>query len=345
MAALARFEQAKNASLTPEGGSTPTTPLADADDSETESESEIDDEGDPVANMKDAVDINGKKILDPKGRPVVRVCEDEDTCHDLDARNEFAELGQVNGLSPKKPPTIASKQQPAKPPQGGDSVSHIQDRVTALLKAGGTDGNVSASHIQERIAALLKSRTSQTPSLSPPLDEDDISTASEDEEAETSKTSSRTSLSLSQKSSSENKIPSTPKLSGPGSAHSKIPRPQKNDSTLPVADGQIETSTSSSTTCNKDETTSNLTKAPSPVPAPPEVIKSATALVCGVCSLENEVDALTCMVCSNVLDLERLPNYWYCKSTQCRGSVYVNHGDSGACGVCGTKKQAIRWDD
>jgi hypothetical protein len=57
---------------------------------------------------------------------------------------------------------------------------------------------------------------------------------------------------------------------------------------------------------------------------------------CNVCSLDNEIGSLTCTACSNVLDLQLVPNYWRCKSTACIGSQYINSGDAGRCGVCGS---------
>lgn len=59
---------------------------------------------------------------------------------------------------------------------------------------------------------------------------------------------------------------------------------------------------------------------------------------CSVCSSENEHSALTCCICSNVLQVDFVPNSWRCKSLTCKDSKYVNAGDVGLCGVCGTRK-------
>jgi hypothetical protein len=59
---------------------------------------------------------------------------------------------------------------------------------------------------------------------------------------------------------------------------------------------------------------------------------------CPVCSMTNEKIALICMVCSNVLKPEFVPNSWRCQSLTCAGSCYVNGGDVGLCGVCGNRK-------
>lgn len=63
-----------------------------------------------------------------------------------------------------------------------------------------------------------------------------------------------------------------------------------------------------------------------------------SVLSCPVCSVENESVALTCLVCSNVLQPQAIPNSWQCDNSTCRHSRYINAGDVGLCGVCGTKK-------
>jgi hypothetical protein len=61
---------------------------------------------------------------------------------------------------------------------------------------------------------------------------------------------------------------------------------------------------------------------------------------CPICSMKNEPTALTCMACSNVLKPDFVPNSWRCKSETCQGSEYINAGDMGVCGVCGTRKSS-----
>ncbi|KAI9687418.1 MAG: hypothetical protein M1820_010455 [Bogoriella megaspora] len=70
--------------------------------------------------------------------------------------------------------------------------------------------------------------------------------------------------------------------------------------------------------------------------------RTNTASVCPVCSLENDATSLTCIACANVLDLQRVPNHWRCQSPACRGSSYVNAGDSGVCGACGASKRDVK---
>jgi hypothetical protein len=61
-------------------------------------------------------------------------------------------------------------------------------------------------------------------------------------------------------------------------------------------------------------------------------------LSCPICSVENQPTALTCLVCANVLQPDAIPNSWRCGSSTCRDSSYINAGDVGLCGVCGTRK-------
>lgn len=58
---------------------------------------------------------------------------------------------------------------------------------------------------------------------------------------------------------------------------------------------------------------------------------------CPMCSLTNESTALTCGACMNVLRPDAVPNSWRCNSSICTGSVYINSGDVGLCGVCGAR--------
>ncbi|KAF2827551.1 WLM-domain-containing protein [Ophiobolus disseminans] len=76
----------------------------------------------------------------------------------------------------------------------------------------------------------------------------------------------------------------------------------------------------------KDEASGSSPKAPT---------ESTT---CNICSLENEATALTCIACSNVLNPDFVPDHWACRSAACKASQYLNSGDAGACGICGTLK-------
>ncbi|EME77609.1 uncharacterized protein MYCFIDRAFT_145931 [Pseudocercospora fijiensis CIRAD86] len=59
---------------------------------------------------------------------------------------------------------------------------------------------------------------------------------------------------------------------------------------------------------------------------------------CPICSLENAPNSVTCIACSHVLCPKLMPNHWRCKSDLCKGSKYINAGDAGRCGLCGSQK-------
>lgn len=80
----------------------------------------------------------------------------------------------------------------------------------------------------------------------------------------------------------------------------------------------------------QDETVSFTPREPQTTPKP--------TLECPICSLDNQSGALTCAACSNVLDINSVPNHWRCQSSSCRDSAYVNADDAGICGVCGSTK-------
>jgi len=75
---------------------------------------------------------------------------------------------------------------------------------------------------------------------------------------------------------------------------------------------------------------------PPPTAKKPPVSSIETS--CPACSVVNDQMALTCVVCANVLKPDFVPNSWSCNSPTCEGGKYINAGDVGLCGVCGTRK-------
>lgn len=82
-------------------------------------------------------------------------------------------------------------------------------------------------------------------------------------------------------------------------------------------------------------------------PAKPAIPKTASTTTtnvspdridCPMCSMSNDCLNPTCCACANVLDREKMPNYWVCNSEACAGIEYANSGDCGRCGVCGMSK-------
>jgi hypothetical protein len=79
-------------------------------------------------------------------------------------------------------------------------------------------------------------------------------------------------------------------------------------------------------------------------PAIPEKVTTTpkdtpnNTLECPICSMSNDRLSPTCSVCAHVLDKSKMPSYWVCESEACDGTKYINSGDCGRCGVCGTSK-------
>jgi hypothetical protein len=59
---------------------------------------------------------------------------------------------------------------------------------------------------------------------------------------------------------------------------------------------------------------------------------------CKMCSLENGMDAVTCMACANVLRPDKDMGHWMCKNKQCADVSYINAGDVAICGICGQRR-------
>ncbi|KAJ4513723.1 hypothetical protein HRR83_005131 [Exophiala dermatitidis] len=97
-AALARFETNKKEVDVLEQQNTKN----DGDEEEDDNEEEGDD------LEEDAVDSNGRKLLDSQGQGMVRVCDHEDAGHDVDAKHELEEM---NFLDRYFKPVIQRQQQ------------------------------------------------------------------------------------------------------------------------------------------------------------------------------------------------------------------------------------------
>lgn len=73
-------------------------------------------------------------------------------------------------------------------------------------------------------------------------------------------------------------------------------------------------------------------------PTPADPISTSQPGTCPICSLANDPGSPTCMACANVLQPSLMPDHWRCKSEACQGSSYINAGDAGRCGLCGSQK-------
>lgn len=76
-------------------------------------------------------------------------------------------------------------------------------------------------------------------------------------------------------------------------------------------------------------------------PTAPDADSGPQTDICPICSLANEARAATCMACAHVLDKTKIPRSWQCQSSQCQGASYINAGDCGRCGICGSLKSGV----
>ncbi|KAI0426195.1 WLM domain-containing protein [Xylaria sp. FL1042] len=74
-----------------------------------------------------------------------------------------------------------------------------------------------------------------------------------------------------------------------------------------------------------------------PIPPKSEAGMKTANGDCPICSFRNVSNSTICDACSHVLAPSKV-SFWRCKSEACQGSMYLNPGDSGICGVCGERK-------
>ncbi|RDL34746.1 Uncharacterized protein BP5553_07874 [Venustampulla echinocandica] len=98
--------------------------------------------------------------------------------------------------------------------------------------------------------------------------------------------------------------------------------------------------TANSTTSRVPKRNSTLTTREdiSEPPSIPRFDPKNPQILCPICSVSNEPTTLTCTVCSHVLKPDFIPDSWRCRGSTCKDSAYINAGDVGICGVCGTRK-------
>lgn len=292
-AALARFDVKKE------------EPDVKEEDTVSGSETESDYEEGPKIKTEpnDALDLDGRKLLDSKGNGMVKVCEDEDKDDD-DARNEMAELfggdrGNVLQKSTQPEPNDGGKQ--TSPGTSVDISRHTAARDSSKHFAGthptpeGNDGNSTTAR------------------------EDDIHRRKPSVMVTASKGSMHT------KSSTQ--------LSA---ATSSALRPTTAEE-MKVSNSPVETESTISPATMTPEVLSSTDPSPkSGSQSRSNGMKSS----CPVCSMENTSTALTCAACANVLDIDSVVGAWRCNSRACKGGVYINAGDCGVCGVCGARKSS-----
>ncbi|KAI4715588.1 WLM-domain-containing protein [Aureobasidium sp. EXF-10727] len=257
-----------------------------------------------------------ERTMNPEDGNMVRVCENEDS-EDKDAQREFDELREIDQAMPKL--NIKSSAQTS---------SKGKDRLMIPSDDASTESDDDQDLDAPRNSMKPPTRTQPIP--------DDLSTDSEDDIQDvTSIVQERNK----QKESDPPKEPSPATKQTEQNSKKAQPPPVdiKDDSTAsesePSSAPKEPSAPSSSATIisTKPGTTPSSSK---PQEHPP-AIPSPT---CNICSLENESTAALCAACSHVLNPALMPNCWECTSTACQSVGYVNPGDYGVCGLCGSIK-------
>ncbi|GAO19247.1 hypothetical protein UVI_02054940 [Ustilaginoidea virens] len=73
-------------------------------------------------------------------------------------------------------------------------------------------------------------------------------------------------------------------------------------------------------------------------PAQQLASSARSSSACSMCSFSNNILAVTCSMCANVLNPALWPDSWTCSTSSCRNSGYVNSDDCGVCGLCGQRR-------
>ena len=154
-AALARFDKQKEEDVKQE--------FKEEDDDETDSGSDTDPDEDTLEGQ-DALDLDGSRLVDDKGRGLVKVCEDEDEA-DPDANKELRELQDVfrRKIKEESPesevelvsiaPSVGSTStaQRTQPSEGGHSSGDttLDQRTAESLKRNKMGGSSSSTDMDE----------------------------------------------------------------------------------------------------------------------------------------------------------------------------------------------------
>lgn len=325
-AALARFE-------------TPGKDLQVDDDDETASEDDYDE---PTIKIE-AMDGDGNTILNDKGKSFVKVCGDEDPEDDDGARQEMAELGsfaKARSTEPEPEPkpkkrimTTINKSSTRTKNAGRQSAKAQQTTVPS-------EGYSTAKSASERKKIYNDESTeseaeTEAPAIKVPVTLiDDEETASEAEEGSGSRKQRHSTTGPAMKAASEDRSDST--------RHEPVSSTTSSDQGLiTIAPAGL---------IDPDDAAPKFPAAPAetdasfvavstpPVSTTTVATTVANSGICPICSLENDLDALKCAVCSHVLAPSSLPGCWPCQSEGCKRLGYLNVGDNGICGLCGAPK-------
>ncbi|KAG5972870.1 hypothetical protein E4U56_005582 [Claviceps arundinis] len=295
-AALARFEQQKVVEEEEE------EEHGEVKKEEEMEDSGSDDEYETGSGLDEGDEEEGPRLLDRKGRRLVKVCEENGDVGDTDARNELSQLQDM--LNQTTPGTTAHGDRTSRSRISPIGIKNELRTPSMNIKDEPRDSPVGITDEPHTPPTGIRNEP-QTPHIrikNEPLDDTDVDF-------------STTSLLPTSKPPAEF-FPQT------GSS----PPPPSSDSPSRSQSPPIK-SNSNSNNNNDDEPLSN----------PHTTASSVTT--CMICSLKNDAVGATCSACGHVLDADLTPDTWRCEASGCRGSRYVNSGDYGVCGLCGRRRR------
>ncbi|KAG6169982.1 hypothetical protein E4U22_007569 [Claviceps purpurea] len=290
-AALARFEQQK---VVEEEEHEAVKKEEEMEDSGS------DDEYETGSGLDEGDEEEGPRLLDRKGRRLVKVCEEDGDVGDTDARNELSQLQDMLNQTP--PGTTAHGDRTSRLRTSPIGIKNEARTPFMKIKDEPRDSPVGITDEPHTPPTGIKNepRTPHIRIKNEPFDDTDVDF-------------STTSL---------------PPTSKPPTETS----PQTGSSPPPSSSGSP--SRSYGPPINSNSNSNNNNEPPS---NPHTTAPSVTT--CTICSLENDAVGATCSACGHVLDADLTPDTWRCEAPECRGSGYVNSGDCGVCGLCGRRRR------
>ena len=151
-AALARFGTQKEEEVKKEN-------TAEASDSDSGSEFE------DVKPENEAFDLNGSKLLDGKGRGMVKVCEDEDE-DDIHVKQEMDELHDLSAMPTEMPEEVTTPDNEQQTSRKYETGTHSEDHATHNIRREATptikrEDSPTAPKISPKPSAVRSSASSR----------------------------------------------------------------------------------------------------------------------------------------------------------------------------------------
>ncbi|CAK1365885.1 unnamed protein product [Cercospora beticola] len=238
-------------------------------------------------------------IKDEHGRDMVKVCGDGED----DEEGAGKEIDELRMLS-RGPGRASNKKAQPKPVQTRDI--HEDSETESEAEDNSLMASTKGSAVFSGSNAKAPTRLTNRRTVEPPA-HSDSETEDEIEDAD---------------SSSASKVESSAEQSSHKAGAASLPTPELRQEHFKIGD--------TSQDPNDMPVTATATNA--------AIADPVDALICPICSLENELNSPTCIACAHVLCPRLMPNNWACKSDTCKDSFYINAGDVGRCGICGSAK-------